>query len=135
MSKYQTEQRKKLISLFESNPHQSYSVQDIHAFLGEDDISISAIYRNISEMLKQGILIKIRDKNCSGTLYQYVNSVHCEGIIHFKCESCDNTFHLSKSISQMLVNLAEEDYSFILNSSSTFLYGECANCSQKRNNI
>lgn len=130
MSKYQTEQRKKLLSLFQNSPHQSFSAQEICAHLIEDNISISAIYRNLSDMVEDGTLCKVSEKNRAATLYQYIDPIHCDGIIHFKCLTCDNTFHLKRAISQMVIALAEEDYSFKVNGSSAFLYGQCDNCSQ-----
>lgn len=132
MGKYQTEQRKKLIDFFKKSPHQSFSAQDISVYLKEDSISKSAIYRNLSEMVSDGFLCKVTEKHRSGTLYQYVDPIHCDGIIHFKCQNCENTFHLSHSISQMVIDLAREEFSFNVNRSSAFLYGECEKCSQKQ---
>lgn len=131
MSKYQTEQRKKLISLFKNKQHHTLSVHDIYLALEENDISMSAIYRNLSEMVNEGLLCKVSEQNRSGSLYQYVDPDHCAGIIHFKCESCDATFHLDKSISQMIISIAQEHHGFTVNGSSAFLYGKCENCSQK----
>lgn len=131
MSKYQTEQRKKLVAFFQKSPHQSFSVQELSDSLKDDQISMSAIYRNISEMVQDGLLCKVSDKKRSATLYQYIDPEHCEGVIHFKCQSCDNTFHLKKTISQMVIALAQEDFDFHVNGSSAFLYGECQNCSKQ----
>lgn len=134
MSKYKTEQRKKLISLFENNPHQTFSAQDIATFFKDDGISLSAIYRNLSEMINEEILCKVSEKKRSGTLYQYIDPVHCAGVIHFKCQSCDNTFHLNRAISQMIINVAKEEFAFSVNGSAAFLYGKCDKCSQKHVN-
>ncbi len=131
MNKYQTEQRKKLVSLFEGNPHQTLSAQDIATALSEHDISISAIYRNLSEMVKDGIICKVSEKNRSGSLYQFIDSEHCAGIIHFKCENCGSTYHLDKNISQMIMGIASDQFAFQVNCSASFLYGYCKNCSQK----
>lgn len=130
MSKYQTEQRKNLISLFKSRPHHTFSAQDIVKELGDNDISMSAIYRNLTAMEKDGILCKTSEKNRSGTLYQYVDPDHCIGVIHFKCQSCNQTFHLNRPISQMIMSIAKEDFNFNVNGAAAFLYGECEKCSQ-----
>ncbi len=134
MSKYQTEQRKKLVTLFENSPHQTLSAQDIAAALHDQGISVSAIYRNLSEMVNDGILCKVSEKNRSGSLYQYVDPHHCAGIIHFKCDSCDATYHLDRNISQMLIGIAHDQFSFDLNGNAAFLYGKCKKCSQQHNN-
>ncbi|MFI3228009.1 MAG: transcriptional repressor [Clostridia bacterium] len=132
MSSYQTEQRKKLISIFKKSPHQSFSAQEIHNLTDPNSISLSAVYRNLVKMEQEGVLCKVSEKKRSGTLYQYVDPEHCAGIIHFKCNVCEQTFHLNKSISQMVINIAKEDYSFLINGASAFLYGECEKCSQNR---
>lgn len=128
MNKYSTEQRKKLVELFEANPHHTFSAQDIATALQDQDISTSAIYRNLSEMVKEGLLCKVSEKNRTGSLYQYVDPNHCVGIIHFKCEICGATFHLSRNISQMIMGVALDDHAFHVNGSSAFLYGICHNC-------
>lgn len=133
MSKYRTEQRKKLITLFENNQHRTFSVQDIATALSEQDVSMSAIYRNLSEMVNEGLLCKVSEKNRSGSLYQYVDPEHCAGIIHFKCESCDATFHLDRNISQMIIGIACDQHAFAVNGASAFLYGKCEKCARKNN--
>lgn len=132
MSKYQTEQRKKLLELFAKNPHKSFSIQEITDFLQDFKISTSSIYRNISEMVNDGVLHKVSEKNRSTTVYRYVDPIHCEGIIHFKCQNCDKTYHLNRSISHMVIDFADEEFSFNVYGASAFLYGECNNCSQKQ---
>lgn len=130
MSKYKTEQRKKLINLFEKNPHFSFSPQQIFNKLGQDEISMSAIYRNLSEMVDDGTVSKVRENKGSGNFYQYIDPKHCDGIIHLKCRKCDNVIHLSKSVSQMVINLSKEELSFNIDGTTAFLYGECEKCSQ-----
>lgn len=134
MNKYNTEQRKKLIQLFEGNPHHTFSAQDIASALHSQDISTSAIYRNLSEMVKEGLLCKVSEKNRSGSLYQYVDPNHCVGVIHFKCENCSTTYHLDRNISQMIMNIARDDYGFQINGSAAFLYGICEHCSKTKHN-
>lgn len=135
MSKYITEQRKNLLDLFENSRHQSFSANEIQELLANKDVSTSAIYRNLTEMVKEGLLCKVSEKNRSGTLYQYVDPEHCVGVIHFKCQSCNSTFHLDKNISQMVIAVAKDAFEFNVNGKAAFLYGECSNCSQKLTKI
>ncbi|MFI3208537.1 MAG: transcriptional repressor [Eubacteriales bacterium] len=130
MNKYTTEQRKKLMKLFEEHQHHTFSAQDIATALSNQDISTSAIYRNLSAMVGEGLICKVSEKNRTGSLYQYVDPVHCEGIIHFKCENCDATFHLNTHISQMVIAIAQESHDFQVNGSAAYLYGLCEKCSQ-----
>ena len=132
MSKYKTEQRKTLIDYFESNNHRSLSAQDIHTDLKEQGISISAIYRNLAEMEKDGIVYKVAENSRPGVFYQYIDPDKCTNLIHLKCITCDATLHLNKHISQMMVAYAKDEYGFVINCTGAFMYGECAICSQKR---
>lgn len=130
MSKYKTEQRKKLALFFESNPHKSYTAQDIYENLGHEEISMSAIYRNLSEMIDNNTLCKVNVNKSTSTAYQYVDHKLCNGIIHLKCEECEKSIHLNKSVSQMIIDLAQEEFSFNINGASAILYGKCEKCSK-----
>ncbi len=130
MSKYQTEQRQKLFELFKNSNHQSYSAFDILKKFDDDTISISAIYRNLKEMEKEGIICKLTEKGRSEAVYHYINPDSCVGIIHLKCENCESIYHLNRHISHMLLGMAKDDYNFSINNSGAFLYGKCENCSQ-----
>ena len=130
MSKYKTEQRKILVDYFEHNNHQSLSAQEIFTALDNQDISMSAIYRNLSEMEKEGIVCKVDGDNRQTAYYQYINSKECIGAIHLKCQTCDTTLHLNHNIAQMMMGFTKEEYGFIINPCGAFLYGKCAKCSQ-----
>ncbi len=130
MSRYQTEQRQKLLEVFKNSEHKSFSASDILKKCGNDDISISAIYRNLKIMESEGLICKVVDNKKSEALYHYVNPNSCVGIIHLKCEDCENTYHVNKHISNMIFELAKEDLRFTISDTSAFLYGKCDNCSQ-----
>ncbi len=130
MSKYQTEQRQKILEAFKNNEHNSFSAQDILKKCGNDDISISAIYRNLKIMEEEGLICKVVDNKKSEALYHYVKPDVCFGVIHLKCETCEKTYHLNKHISNMLINIAKDELDFNVSESSAFLFGKCDNCSQ-----
>ncbi len=130
MSKYQTEQRQKLLDIFKNSTHQSFSAADILKICGGDDISISAIYRNLKIMEGEGLICKVIDNKRPEAFYHYVNPHSCVGVIHLKCESCENTYHLNKHVSTMIINIAKDEMGFSISNTAPFLYGKCENCSQ-----
>ena len=130
MIKYQTEQRKILLSLFEKDNHKSYSVNEIVSAISDAGISPSAIYRNLKYLEKDGIICKINDPKQSEARYHYLSPHDCVGVIHLKCEVCDEIYHLNRHVSDMIFALAKDDVNFFLNKSGAFLYGKCGNCSQ-----
>ncbi len=129
MSKYKTEQRQKLLELFKKSDHQTFSARDILSQFHSEEISISAIYRNLKEMEKQGLICKVNEKGRAEALYQYVHPQSCVGIIHLKCDNCGNTYHINRHVSNMVLNMASDELNFKINNSAAFLYGLCGNCS------
>ena len=130
MIKYQTEQRKILLDLFQQDNHKTYSAHDILLELPDAGISLSAIYRNLKALEKEGVICKSNDPKQTEARYHYISSQDCVGIIHLKCEVCDKTYHLNRHVSNMIFELAKDDINFSLNKSGAFLYGKCDNCLQ-----
>ena len=130
MIKYQTEQRKVLISLFEKDGHRTYSAHDIISAIPDAGISLSAIYRNLKALENDGIISKINDPKQAEARYHYLNKQDCVGVVHLKCENCNQIYHLNRHISDMIFALAKDELNFLLNKSGAFLYGKCKNCSQ-----
>ncbi len=131
MSKYHTEQRRILINFFKDSNHRTLTAQEIHDELVENNISMSAIYRNLAELENQGLICKVAEKGCSSALYQYIDPDECVGVIHLKCMNCKATFHMNRHISQMVIGIADDDYNFRVKDTAAILYGECDTCSQK----
>ncbi len=119
-----------MLVIFEESNHHSFSAQEIAQLLKSENVSMSAIYRNLADMEKSGLICKVSEKNRSGALYQYINPHSCRGIIHLKCESCDQTYHLDKCVSDMIFAMAEKNFNFHLSSSMPMLVGQCEKCRQ-----
>ncbi len=131
MNKYKTEQRKILLDFFQNNTHRSVTAQDIFESLRDRNISMSAIYRNLSEMEKDRQICRVNDSSKPGVYYQYIDPVHCANVVHLKCQKCDTTFHLNQHISRMMVGYAKEEYDFDIKCTGAFLFGECEKCGKK----
>ncbi len=128
MNKYQTDQRQKLLQLFQNSGHDYFSALDIFNSLNSEDISMSAIYRNIKDMENEGVICKVNEKGRQEALYHYVNPESCLGVVHLKCEKCKNTYHLNRHISNMITCIAKDVFNFSLNNAGAFLYGVCDKC-------
>ncbi len=134
MGKYHTEQRNTLLSFFEQNSHNSYSAREILSAIPNEGISLSSIYRNLKAMETEGIICKTNDPKQSEARYHYLKSNNCIGVIHLKCETCDQIYHLNPHVSDLIFTFAKGDLDFILNQAGAFLYGRCSNCSQVDSN-
>ncbi len=130
MNKYQTKQRQILVSFFEDKGHHAFSALEIYEQLQSQNISKSAIYRNLSEMVADGSLYKVYENHRKEALFQCAAPSGCQKIIHLKCQICQAVIHFDKHISQMMLNMAAKNYSFEVND-NLLLYGKCGKCSNR----
>ena len=56
MPKYMTKQRKALIEYLSNHTDEQLSARQIASDLADQEISLSAVYRNLSEMKDEGLL-------------------------------------------------------------------------------
>ncbi len=125
---YNTKQREVLMSFFESHHDQAFSAEEIAEQLKSEKISISAVYRNLAELEKDG---KIRKNIKSGNrkiFYQFVDCDECKGHLHLTCTKCGKTEHLPDADSNKIVKSVLQNSNFNLDSDSTILYGVCEKC-------
>lgn len=128
-AEYRTGQRKLLYDFFAAHPHQKFSVKEIAQALEHEAISLSAIYRNLGSMVKEGLIR--RSIGGREAVYQYMDGESCRNAIHLTCLHCGQVFHMSSfSASSMQDNL-EKTEGFAIDSSKTVLYGTCRSCKDK----
>lgn len=129
--RYSTEQRKILLEFFEHNKDKIFSVNEIACALKKKDISLSAVYRNLT-FLEQDGKVKRFAKTGERTLYyQYVDFASCKGHIHLSCTNCGSIVHLAEDESVKLENSLLKSNHFNIDKSTTVLYGVCEKCNNK----
>ena len=103
MPKYMTKQRKNLLAFLEQHADEELSAKIIESELGGMGVSISAVYRNLSDLEKEG---KVRRVSKSGTreVYYLYTDAH------------------------MLINTLAQSDDFTIDKSETVLYGVCKDC-------
>ena len=73
---YMTEQRKKLFEFFKSHPDMTISARDLAAQLVAEEhakISVSAVYRNLAMLEREGLILRSPGKNNRENVYRYVS--------------------------------------------------------------
>lgn len=131
MPKYMTKQRKALLGYLAQHADETLSARQIEAALAGDGVSISAVYRNLSELEKEGKIRRVNQSGSREVFYQYTDSAHCRECLHLSCEKCGKTYHMNREGAQMLIqNLAQSD-EFAIDKASTVLYGVCKDCRSK----
>ncbi len=128
MAKYATRQRKALIKFFTNNLHKQFTAAEIFNQLKDEDISLSAIYRNLLDMEDEGIISKFLSKDKKDTYYQFFDEEECRGIIHLVCLRCKETYHMDKNISNEVIQSIKNNNAFTVSLHAATLYGTCNYC-------
>ena len=132
MSKYMTKQRKALLNYLSAHADEKLSAKQIEENLSGEGISISAVYRNLSDLEKEGKIRRVNQSGSREVFYQYTDGEHCKNCLHLSCEKCGKTYHMNMQCAQMLIdNLAQND-EFMIDKANTVLYGICKNCGSSK---
>ena len=128
VSGYITKQRKILLKYFQEHIDEPVSAQQIATALEGQDISVSAVYRNLSALEKAGKLQRISRKDSREVYYRYTAFDKCRECLHLSCKKCGKTFHLSSSGADKIIDALSDTENFSLDKSDTILYGICGSC-------
>ncbi|MBO4854105.1 MAG: transcriptional repressor [Oscillospiraceae bacterium] len=129
MPKYVTKQRRSLLGYLASHADESLSAQQIAEALSDSGVSVSAVYRNLTELENEG---KVRRVKGGGreVYYQYAAAEGCRACLHMACKVCGRTFHMGMLAADTLVNSVEREEHFQIDREDTVIYGVCGNCRQ-----
>ena len=131
MPKYMTKQRKALLSYLSMHADERLSAKQLEDALKSEGISISAVYRNLSELEREGKVRRVNNSGSREVFYQYTDGAHCKDCLHLSCEKCGKTYHMNSAVAQTLIeNLAQSD-EFTIDKANTVLYGVCGDCREK----
>jgi len=128
---YMTEQRKKLFEFFKSHPDMTISARDLAAQLVAEEhakISVSAVYRNLAMLEREGLILRSPGKNNRENVYRYVSLGVCEDKLHITCLKCGRTTHMTQKISDKLLKDVLRGDKFDIDLSKTTVYGICKDC-------
>ncbi len=128
MPKYMTQQRRELLSFFENHIDEKLSAKEISDKLKDKNISVSAVYRNLAELEKNGMVRRLSKKGSREVFYQYIDEHKCRECLHLSCEKCGKTFHMNIDGANALVKSVENNDDFAIDKANTILYGICKNC-------
>ena len=128
MAKYMTKQRKILLDYFSRHTHEALSVKQIANALGEDQISASAVYRNLAALEEDGLLKRISKPGSHEAYFQYTDDSECVEKLHLSCKRCGKMFHMNTSGAEMLIRTIAKNEGFSVDRSETVLYGLCEAC-------
>lgn len=128
MPVYMTKQRKVLLDFFKNHIDEAVSAQQIAECLKNEDISVSAIYRNLAALEQDGKLQRISKADSREVFYRFKAFSACRDCLHLSCKKCGRTFHLNSSQANNIANTLSDAEDFDLDKSDTILYGVCGRC-------
>ena len=130
MPKYLTKQRKLLLEYLSQHTDESISAAQIAEALSEQ-ISVSAVYRNLADMESEGKLRRVAGGGSREAVYQYIDERKCKSALHLSCKKCGKTVHMQKQIADELVDSVAQSDDFVIDKGDTVIYGLCAACQGK----
>ena len=128
MAKYMTKQRKILLDYFSRHTHEALSAKQIADALGEDQISVSAVYRNLAALEEDGLLKRVSKPGSHEAFFQYTDDSRCHEKLHLSCKRCGKMYHMNTSGAELLIRTIAEKEGFSVDRSETVLYGLCEAC-------
>ena len=112
------------------NTAESLSPKQIYQMLSDSGISASSVYRNLTDLEATGKVRRVTQSNSREALYQFIDVDICKNRLHFLCNSCGKTFHVSAQSAALLQNQLEAAEGFQIDRANTILYGTCGTCSK-----
>lgn len=125
---YNTEQRNILLSFLRQNPDKWFSAKQIESELQNENISRSAVYRNLSDLESEAIIRRCSKNGSRETFYQFFDSKSCQNHIHLSCKKCGKIFHMENKIADIIADDVEKSEGFEISRGETTIYGICREC-------
>ena len=128
MAKYVTKQRRQLLEYLSRHTDEQMTARQIADALTQENISLSAVYRNLSDLEEDGLLKRSIREGTRDVFYQYIAAEECKGSLHLSCRVCGKSIHLGEKEAEQLLDSTLESTGFQIDKSETILYGVCGDC-------
>ena len=130
MAKYQTKQRNLLLEYFVSHTDESLSARQIADELDDEDISASAVYRNLAALEDEGVVKRTSKAGSREVFFQYLDDPECRKSIHLTCKICGKIIHMDDLSANELIKSVEKNLKFKVDKAETVLFGVCEDCNK-----
>ena len=129
MQAYMTQPRTRLLNYLHQHADETLTAGQIAQDLPE--ISVSAVYRNLSALEQDGAVRKVAKGGSREVFYQYLKAEECRDHLHLSCKKCGKTFHMDEAETEALLDAIAKTDGFTVDRSDTVLYGICEHCKDK----
>ena len=132
MAKYVTKQRRQLLDYLSRHTDEQMTARQIADALTQENISLSAVYRNLSDLEADGLLKRSVREGTRDVFSQYIATEECKDSLHLSCRVCGKSIHLDNAEAERLLDSTLKSTGFQIDKSETILYGVCADCRKHR---
>ena len=135
VKKRNTKQKEIIINFLKENKDRHFTSEDILLELRKqsEEISQATIYRNLSELVKEGELRKYISDVAKKACFQYVDNVNkCSKHYHLICDECGSIIHFEGTELQKLKDKILGQNKFEVNLEKVVLYGKCEKCKENK---
>lgn len=132
MAKYVTKQRRQLLDYLSRHTDEQMTARQIADALTQENISLSAVYRNLSDLEADGLLKRSVREGTRDVFYQYIAAEECKDSLHLSCRVCGKSIHLGDTEAERLLDSTLKSTGFQIDKTETILYGVCADCRKHR---
>lgn len=135
VKKRNTKQKEIIINFLKENKDRHLTAEDILLELRKqsEEVSQATIYRNLSELVKEGELRKYISDVAKKACFQYVDNVNkCSKHYHLICDECGSIIHFEGTELQKLKDKILGQNKFEVNLEKVVLYGKCDKCKENK---
>ena len=126
LREYDTQQRKFLLAFLMEHADQHFTVEELADNIS--GISISTVYRNVNNLVGEGIIKRFQKKAQRKFLYQYIGGDTCSEHLHLKCNTCGRILHMDNESALLVLKAVKRSYDFEVDKASTVIFGACVSC-------
>ena len=130
--KYHTKNKIKILNCLKTNSDKHLTIEQICDLL-KGQVPLASIYRNMDDLVNEGIVRKyIIDRNNSAC-YQYIGDGSEHNHFHLLCSKCGKLIHLECDEVEHLISHINDEHGFKVDISKVTLYGVCSDCQKGEN--
>ena len=127
-SVYKTKQQSAILDFVINNSQRQVSSKEVIDNLKLSNVGASTVYRQLSQLTKNGTLQCFKQTDGKKTLYQYTGYNACSKHFHMRCEKCGKVFHLECTKTDDLCFHIKQSHGFSIDMKKTVFSGICSKC-------
>ncbi len=131
MRAYETEQRRRLLHLLQSERERDYTAEELAHSLA-DICSVSTVYRLLARLTEEGAVRRMPSPDGRHSCYRYVQGHECKEHLHLKCTCCGKMIHMNHDQTDAVLDAVQRGTHFRVDREETVLLGLCDRCMSQK---